>query len=84
MPLVFTDNLVKFDEVCAVEDAMPLVEHLRGHPLTEIDLSTCSYMHTALLQLLLLTKPAIVAAPADPFLVRWVVPLLTQSEGARI
>lgn len=72
MPLVFTGTQVRFEDVCAVEDAMGLVEYLRDNEAPEVDLSGCTYLHTALLQLLLLARPNIAAAPTDPFLARWI------------
>jgi len=71
MPLVFSGNLVRFVDVCAIEDAMPLVEHLRRCETPQVDLSGCTYLHTALLQLLLLRRPGIAGMPRDPFLARW-------------
>jgi hypothetical protein len=76
MPLVFTDTEARFEDVCTVEDALPLFEFLTNSEAPQIDLSACTYLHTALLQLLLVAGPRIAAPPADPSLARWVVPLL--------
>ena len=72
MPLVFTGNLLRFEDACTVEDATEFIEYLRNSESPEVDLSGCTYLHTALLQLLLLARPRIAAAPTDPFLARWV------------
>jgi hypothetical protein len=77
MPLVFTEARVSFEEVCTVEDALPLLEFLKGSDAPEVDLSACTYLHTALLQLLLAARPRIAVPPADPALARWVAPLLS-------
>ena len=52
MPLVFKGQMVSFEDVCTVEDALPLLEFLKVGEAAEIDLSACTYLHTALLQLL--------------------------------
>ncbi len=77
MPLVFTDTQVRFEAVCTVEDALPLLEFLRVSAAPEVDLSACTHLHTALLQLLLAARPRLVSPPADPTLARWVAPMLT-------
>jgi hypothetical protein len=71
MPLVLMETSIRFEDVCTVEDAMEFVEYLRRDEVAEVDLSACTYLHTALLQLLRLAHPRITAAPADPFLARW-------------
>ena len=76
MALVFTTTRVRFEEVCTVEDALPLLEFLKSTDTPEIDLSACTWLHTALLQLLLIARPRMMAPPADPALMRWVAPLL--------
>lgn len=77
MPLVFTETQVRFEDVCTVEDALPLLDFLKGSAAPEIDLSACTHLHTALLQLLLAARPRLATPPADPTLARWVAPLLT-------
>jgi len=76
MPLVFTETEARFEDVCTVEDALPLLEFLKNSDAPQVDLSACTYLHTALLQLLLSARPRIAAPPADPSLARWVEPLL--------
>jgi hypothetical protein len=76
MPLVFTERQVSFEDVCTVEDALPLFEFLKTAEASAIDLSACTYLHTALLQLLLTARPLVTALPADPGLARWIASLL--------
>lgn len=83
MPLVFDKKLVRFEGICMVEDAVSLIEHLRHHRAAQVDLSDCSYLHSALLQLLMVAKPKVVVPPNDTFLARWVAPLLIPAKGAR-
>jgi len=77
MPVVFSASLARFEDVCTVEEALPLFEFLRSGETLEVDLAACSFLHTALLQLLLTARPVLAAPPTDPDLVRWVGPLLT-------
>ena len=79
MPLVFTERQVSFEDVCTVEDALPLLEFLKAGEAAEIDLSACTYLHTALLQLLLTARPRVAALPADHGLARWVAQLLADA-----
>ena len=71
MPLVLTETSARFEDVCTVEDAMEFIEYLLKNQAAKVDLSACTYLHTALLQLLRLARPHITAAPNDPFLARW-------------
>lgn len=71
MPLVLMETSARFEDVCTVEDAMEFIEYLRGNEAAGVDLSACTYLHTALLQLLRLARCRITHAPADPFLARW-------------
>jgi len=83
MPLVFNEQTVSFEDVCTVEDALPLFEFLNTGEAAEIDLSACTYLHTALLQLLLAARPKVAALPVDRSLARWAAQLLADApEGA--
>jgi hypothetical protein len=77
MPVVFTATQARFEDVCTVEEALPLFEFLKSGESLEVDLAACRFLHTALLQLLLTARPMLVSPPTDPDLVRWVGPLLT-------
>jgi hypothetical protein len=76
MPLRCEDDTVHFEDTCAVEEALTLTEHLREHPGARADLSRCTYLHTSLAQVLLAMKPEIAALPGEPFMARWLNPLL--------
>jgi len=83
MGLVVNGTLAKFEDVCTVEDALPLLDFLKSGQTHEVDLSACTHLHTALLQLLLAACPTLACPPADPILMRWVAPLLTSANGER-
>lgn len=81
MPLRFDGPNVVFEGACMVEEALGLAEHWRAAPPGTADLSACTYLHTALLQVIAAAAPAAVVAPADPLLARWIMPFLTSSAG---
>ena len=83
MPLTITKTLARFEEVCTVEEALPLLEFLRGRKSAKADLSRCTYLHSALVQLLLVGNVKIVALPRDPLLARWVDRLLAGGKTPR-
>lgn len=76
MPVTYEKSLARFAEVCTVEEAMEVQEWLGRHKAPRIDLSACTHLHTAVLQVLMAARPQLAAAPEDPFLRRWVAPLL--------
>jgi len=80
MPLTITKTLARFEEVCTVEEALPLLEFLKGRKAAKADLSRCTYLHSALLQLLFIGGVKIVALPNDPLLARWVGRLLAERQ----
>ncbi|MFP5516205.1 MAG: hypothetical protein ACLGJC_24380 [Alphaproteobacteria bacterium] len=79
MPVRFDSDLARFENACTAEDALPLAEWLETAAAPRVDLSACTELHTALLQLLLAARPALAAAPADAFLARWIGPLLAKA-----
>ena len=62
MPVVFNQDRASFEDVCTVEEALALLEFLKDNEAPVIDLSACTYLHTALLQLLMSVCPK----PAEP------------------
>jgi hypothetical protein len=64
--------------VCGAEEALELLEWLRGRKAPKLDLKACEHLHTSVLQVLLALRPRLVAPPAEPFLAAWVTPLLTE------
>jgi hypothetical protein len=57
-----------FTASCAAEEADALLEWMRGTTAPVVDLSACVALHTALAQLILATRPRVVASPSDPLL----------------
>ncbi|MGO9898205.1 MAG: hypothetical protein ACLP0J_00600 [Solirubrobacteraceae bacterium] len=77
MPLELGTTAVLTGTV-SVEDAEPLTSWLRDHHDAHVDLGACTHLHTAALQALLCAGPTITTPPADDFLRRWILPLLTR------
>jgi hypothetical protein len=71
MPLNFTGITAVADGACLVEDALALLEFLQANGGAQVDLGSCSHVHTAVLQVLLAARPPISAMPREPFLARW-------------
>ena len=81
MPLEFRNDEVVLVGSCGAEDALELVDWLSKLELPKVDLAACTHLHAALLQTLLAYKPVISAGPEDPFLGRWVLPVLAAARG---
>lgn len=69
-------DIIRLSGRCRVEDAEALLAALLEEGGRPVDLSACQTLHSAVVQVLLAAKPAMVGAPADPALARWLMPLL--------
>ncbi|NEX22127.1 hypothetical protein G3480_17750 [Thiorhodococcus mannitoliphagus] len=76
MTIEFKKNQIVFHEVVGVEDAEALLEWLQKKRTAKADLSACTHLHAANLQVLMAAKPAIQAWPADAPLRAWLEPIL--------
>lgn len=68
--------VIELSGVCGVDDAEALQRALLAAPDSTVKWDTCEHLHTAVLQVLLATKPRIGGAPSNPFLREHVAPLL--------
>ena len=71
MGIEFKKNLVMFHDVASVEDAEVLLEWLQNKKAAKADLSACTHLHCANLQVLIAAKPSVQAWPADAALRAW-------------
>jgi hypothetical protein len=71
MSIEYKKNLVLFTDVVSVEDAEPLLEWLQKKSAARVDLSACTHLHPANLQVLMAAKPVISAWPTDIGLATW-------------
>lgn len=83
MPLEFGEKAVRLIGNCGAEDALELVDWLAKTDDAAVDLSRCEHLHAALLQTLFAHPHAISAAPAEPFLARWILPVLARDRRRR-
>lgn len=57
---------------CPVEDAEPLLQLLQATPGAPLDWTQCGQLHTAVLQVILAGRPALVGPCGDPWVEQWV------------
>jgi hypothetical protein len=76
MPIEFKKNRAIFHEEVSVEEAEGLLEWLQTRPAAKADLSACSHMHTANLQVLMTAKTVITSWPKNVELRAWLEPAL--------
>ena len=76
MSVAFTETVATLTDVVGVDDAEPLAQWLRTTLRPRVKLAGCTHLHTSALQALLAAQPTIASALTDPFLARWVGPLL--------
>lgn len=62
---------------CPVDDAEPLLSLLLAHPEAVVDWTGCNRAHTAIIQLLMAARRELRGPCGDPFLNRWVEPLIS-------
>ena len=70
MPILYEGDTARFLDVCTVDEALDLLEWLRGRSQPKIELESCTHLHTALFQVILATQPVLNSLPADTFLRR--------------
>jgi len=76
MAIVYKKNQAVFSDVVSVEEAEGLLEWLQSNFAARVDLSDCTHLHPANLQVLMAAKAAISAWPADAGLALWLKPAL--------
>lgn len=68
MPLTYQGDVASFVDVVGVEEAEGLLQWLQEHPEGTADLSACTHLHAALLQILMAGAVAVSSWPRDlPF-----------------
>jgi len=68
MAIKYTDEVAVFEGKCTLHEAEPLHAWLKKTPHGKIDISGCQYLHTAVLQVILVARPEMTAAPAHVWL----------------
>ena len=71
MAIEYKKTVAVFDENIAVEEAEGLLDWLVKNPKGKLNLTTCTHIHAANLQVLMVVKPTIANEPSDKELQRW-------------
>ena len=79
MGLEFRKKLVLLSDSVGVEDAEKLLEWLQGKPAAKVDLTACTHLHPANIQVLLAAGAPVCAWPQDAELAEWLRPVLAGS-----
>jgi anti-anti-sigma regulatory factor len=69
---------------CRLEEAETLLDALLQGQAEWIDLSSCTYVHTAVLQMLLAGRLPVRGQPDSAFLVQHVLPMLPGARSASV
>ncbi len=73
---VADDGAIILEGNCLAEDAETLARMLLLDPAASVDWSGCEHAHTAIVQVLLTARPAMLGPPVSFFLRNWVAPVL--------
>ncbi len=71
MSLELKQRVARLNGQISADDAENLLEWIQQHPKGKLDLSECRHLHTACLQVLMVTGQKISAWPADNSLAAW-------------
>jgi len=66
------DGTILLEDVCPVEDAESLLRLLQATPRAPLDWTRSHHLHTAVLQVILATRPTLVGRCGDPWVAEWV------------
>ncbi|AGX87288.1 hypothetical protein [Candidatus Symbiobacter mobilis] len=76
MAIEYKKNQALFQDFVSVEDAETLLEWLLKKSTARVDMSACTHLHPANLQVLMVAKPVISAWPTDQVLATWIKSVL--------
>ena len=69
---------VILEGACAVEDAEPLLQMLQADPMPAVDWTSCSHLHTAVVQVILASGAARTGPCGDAWVQKWLAPELPE------
>jgi hypothetical protein len=70
------NGTIVLESDCSVEDAEPLLQLLQATPAGPVDWTRCIHLHTAVLQVILAARPAMVGRCGDAWVQQWGPPTL--------
>lgn len=71
MAIEYKKNLATLSDAISIEDAENLLQWIQQTPKGKVNLSACSHMHAAILQVLMAARTPVVAWPNDSNLAIW-------------
>ncbi|AWN47055.1 hypothetical protein DK419_12645 [Methylobacterium terrae] len=70
-------DLIRLEGACPVEEAETLAALLLAGPDLAVEWSGCTFLHTAVVQVLLRLRPPLRGTCGDAFAARWLAPRLS-------
>ncbi len=71
MAMTFKRNIAHFTDAVGVEEAEGFLAWLQKHPQAKLNLSACSHLHAAVLQVLMAARLPVAGWPGDAGLSMW-------------
>lgn len=84
MSLRIEGSLIRIEGRCRLEEAETLLDALLRLDSPRVDLTGCTALHTAVVQILLASRVPVAGQPDAPFLVRHILPLLAPDASASV
>lgn len=81
MPLRLHEQTATLTGTVTVDDAETFAAWLRTTAEPSVDLHDCTHLHTAVFQAILAFVPTVIAGPTEPFLARYVLPMLRSEQA---
>lgn len=81
MPVRLHEQTATLIGIVTVDDAEAFAAWLRTTTEPSVDLRDCSHLHTAVFQAILAFAPTVTAGPTEPFLARYVRPMLRSEQA---
>lgn len=75
---LITDDTIALQGTCPIDDAETLLEYLLDRPARRVDWAQCEAAHTAVIQILMISKAVLLNAPKNLFLAAHVFPVLSR------
>jgi hypothetical protein len=73
MSVIVTDDAIRLEGRCLVEDAERLLVAIHDNPHLPVDVEAAERLHMAVAQILWALRPSLRGMVADPFLARYIL-----------
>ena len=73
------DGTITLEDICQIEDAEKLQQYLLSDPAAPVDWRSCTAAHTAVVQILLASRPVVIGPPAGDWLKLYLDPLMSKN-----